>query len=184
MTIQQITARAKKIRKLRPGTQWKNALKQAAAQLRAGKKVSGPAAPVVGAVRKRKKPRRTYKKSAKVYRAKVRRVSGTNEGLGNTGLLLGVAGIAVVGYFLMRSNNNTGTGGTGFNQQLPPLYQSNNQTRNQQSAEIVQWATAAGIALAGIAKIIESLNNKSDQEVNQMYQTAQQEGELDLGYWV
>lgn len=110
--------------------------------------------------RKRRRSRPRYKVSHKV-----RRVRGTGGGGIKTKDLLLFGGIAIGGYLLYKSMNkatSTITPVTG----APPLVLTSNQQRNDQSQQIIAWATAGGMALDAITRLIQSLNTKSDSQVS------------------
>lgn len=65
---------------------------------------------------------------------------------------------------------------------LPPITQTSNYTRNQQSQNIIAYATAAGLALSAIASLIDKLNKSSDQEVQNIYDDVNTTG--DVGVYV
>jgi hypothetical protein len=41
-------------------------------------------------------------------------------------------------------------------------------TRDSQAQKIIAWATAGGLAIDAIAKLIQSLNQSSDTTINQL----------------
>lgn len=60
----------------------------------------------------------------------------------------------------------------------PPLVQTNNQLRNQQSNEILQYAMAASLGIDSIIKLISQLNRKSDAEIESIHENVDQGGGL------
>lgn len=60
----------------------------------------------------------------------------------------------------------------------PPLTTTGNQVRNQQSQDIVAYAMAAGMAFDAITKLINSLNQRGDNEVQYIYDELDRGGDL------
>jgi hypothetical protein len=104
-----------------------------------------------------------------------RRRSVGGSGGGSNMLLLAGLGIAAV-YFLSRKPTTT----TPTLPNLPPLAQTNNYTRNTQSQDILNYAMAAGLATNLIYNLIDRLNNSSDQEVQNIYDTVNTTGDVEV----
>lgn len=85
---------------------------------------------------------------------------------GGSGLLIGVGLGALALYFL--SKPKTPAYPTTY-PQLPPLTQTSNYQRNNQTSEILNYALAAGIAADAIASLIDRLNKSNDTEVSNIY---------------
>lgn len=113
---------------------------------------------------RKRKPRRSTRRKTVSGPARRRSVgkSGGNKML--IGLAIGAAAI----YFLTRGSQQPRTN-TNF--QLPPLAQTANYNRNTQSADLVNYAVAGGLAIDAIIKLIDKLNSSSDQEVQNIYDT-------------
>lgn len=195
-TLTKITAEAKRIRKAHPrkydklSNPWSGGyIKEAARNVNKGK-VTRPAkkkkaAPVKKkkrvvskkGSRKRKAPRRVGAVVKAVGRAVGRRrkrkaprkVSGASRrrsvgSRSNMGLIIGIGALALGAVYLMTKDQPPPT-----YQQLPPLQQTGNYTRDQQSNNVLSWAMAAGLTISAITSLIDRLNNGSDQEVNSIY---------------
>jgi hypothetical protein len=195
--LKKITAEAKRIRKQKPKTTWKSAVKQAGAKYRSGK-IRAPKKKVgkVGAKRAkprkkaakrkssaRKKPVTTMVVRERVVRArrvgrsapvKRHRMAGSGGKGGMKNLL--TIGLLVLGGFLLwkalKKPATTLPPGT------PPLYQTSNQLRNDQSNQILQYALAAGLTLDAITKLIQNLNSSRDSDVETIYDELDRGGEL------
>lgn len=198
--LKKITAEAKRIRKRKPKTSWKSAIKQAGKKFRDGK-IRSPRKKKAGAVsgsrkkatkrkksraRKAKKPvtavairkttttvrARKVGRSAPVKRHRMAGGGGNGGNGGGTKKLL-MLGLLVLGGFLiwkaLKPKTATLPPGT------PPLIQTSNPVRNTQTNDIVQYALAAGLAFDAIARLIQSLNNRSDDGISDIYD------ELDRG---
>lgn len=133
----------------------------------------------VMAGKRRRRKRRTTKRRVVMAGPRRRRVSG--EG-GSSKMLIGLAIGAAAIYFLTRSNSQTPTYPNNF--QLPPIAQTGNYTRNNQSQDLVNYAVAGGLAIDAIVKLIDRLNNSSDQEVQNIYDVYQTTGTQGLEYYV
>lgn len=120
--------------------------------------------------------RKKRRRAPRTIRQAGRRSVGKSEGSGTKMLLALAVGGALV-YFLTKKS--TTTAGT---YQLPPVQQTSNYTRNTQAQNIVQYATAAGLAIDAITSLIDRLNSSSDSEVNDIYDSVNTTG--DVGYWV
>lgn len=181
--LKKIVARVKVLRKKHPNAKYKTLQKQAGREFKAGKlkarrkpaakKVTrkrtvkrkrissvGAVASRVAAVRKRKAPRKraaTKKKTSPRRRA---RVSGSGKSI-MPALLLGGLGLAAV-YMLTRRN------------QQPTTYvPTGNYTRDNAASNILAYATAAGLTIAAITKLIQALNSSSDSQVTAANQNPQ-----------
>lgn len=130
------------------------------------KKVSRPRkriAAVSGVKTRRRRSRPRYKVTHKV-----RRVGASGGGGMSTNTLLMLGGLAIGAYFLLRPKSATTATVTQV-PGAPPLQLTTNQQRNNQAAEIIAWATAGGMAIDAVIKLINSLNTKSDAQVSQVY---------------
>lgn len=168
---------AEAARNVKRGKKSKPAKKKAAKKKPVKRKVAAKRKPV-----KRKRaarvravgslvPRKVGKKRTTRKRATTRKVSGQSRrrSVGKkdkTLLVLGLGALAV-GAVYLATRNNRSTSYQG--QPLPPLQQTGNATRDQQSNNILQWAMAGGMALSAITQLIAQLNHGSDQEVDSIY---------------
>ncbi len=199
--LKKITAEAKRIRKKKPKTTWKSAVRQAGAKYRSGKirkpkkvgKVKKKRAAKKRSVRKKAAPKKAARKRSsrkptkaiqvvKVVRVtRVGRVSSPRRkrmaGSGGGGfkkfmpfLLLG--GAALILWHIMKPKAPQVPAGA------PPLIQTTNQSRNQQTNEILQYALAGGLALDAITKLINALNSRSDTDIRDVYDEVNQGGGL------
>lgn len=95
---------------------------------------------------------------------------------GNMGLLLGLGIGALAIYMLTRPKTPT------YNypnlNQLPPLTQTSNYQRNDQTNSILNYALAASLGIDAITKLISSLNNSSDDQVKNIYDHVETTGSL------
>lgn len=97
-------------------------------------------------------------------------------------MLVGLA-IGAGAYLLLSNMNRTPTYPSGgYTGGLNNLIQTQNQTRNTQSQDILNYAMAAGLAANAIASLIERLNSSSDSDVKQIYDHVSTTG--DVGVWV
>jgi hypothetical protein len=129
----------------------------------------------VSGTRKRRRKRRVVMAS----RPRRRRVGSNGGGGGLPKWLLPVALGAAALYFVTKKSTTSVTPGT---YQLPPLTQTQNVTRNNQSNDLINYAIAGGLAVDAIMKLIDKLNNSSDQQVQNIYDTYHATGELDMVY--
>jgi hypothetical protein len=192
--LKRITAEAKRIKKSSPGKSWKSAVKEAGKKYRTGQ---------LGAVKarktakpKRKPAKRTRKpvttivvrqvKAVKVGSRKrrrrsaapKRRMAGTRRrvsGSGKKSNILPILLVAGAGFLLWKALGNK--------QQAPPpgappLVPTNNQVRNQQANDILQYAMAAGLTIDAITRLIKNLNSKGDADVNYYYNTIDSGGQI------
>lgn len=113
------------------------------------------------------KKRRTYKKRRKV--AKVSGVRRRVSGGGKNKLLtiLAIAGVGIGAYMLLKGN-----------QPRPVYYQTGNYARDMQAQQILSWVTAAGATASQLAALINSLNNKTDAQIQQDYYNIQSGGNI------
>lgn len=198
--LKKITAEAKRIRKSKPNTSWKSAVKQAGVKYRTGKirkprrkKVSSVGSTRKKAVKKKKSRSRgkrpvtavAVRKTTTTMRArrvgrsapvKRHRMAGSGSKGGGVKTLLTVGILAGAAYLLWKALKPAAP-------QLPPgttatLYQSQNQQRNDQSNQIVQYAIAAGLTVDAISRLIESLNQSRDADVSNIYDELDRGGEL------
>lgn len=176
-----INKRANQLHKRHPGKKRATLLKQAGKEYRAGK-LSGKKKRrtvarankivVVGAVkrktRKRKlqtvpKRKRVYKAkrvSVKSYKAKrYRRIAGKGSSV-TTALLVG--GGLIAGYLLLKNFTTpapTTIPAAGY-------FNTGNQVRDNNANVVLSYATAAGLTLTAIAKLISVINSSSDSQVS------------------
>lgn len=99
----------------------------------------------------------------------------------NTGLIIAAVGLGAIALLLL-SKKSTTTQPAYQYQNLPPLQQTQNYTRNQQSNDLVNYAIAAGLAVNAIADLIDRLNRSNDNEVGNIYDHVNTTG--DVGAWV
>lgn len=108
-----------------------------------------------------------------------RRVGNNGNGGGGMKWLLPVAlGVGAL-YLLTKKNSPASPGGV---YQLPPLTTTQNQIRNTQSQDLVNYAVAGGLAIDAIMKLIDKLNSSNDQEVQNIYDVYHTTGALDGVY--
>lgn len=191
--LQKITAEAKRIKKNHPNKHRKYSgyQKEAAAKYRAGtigKRKSAPrkkkhkakkrkrASPrkrvaAVGKVKTTRRKKRTVhrkrphrrKGSRRMGAVKRRRSSGSGGISTNKLLLLG--GLAFGAYMLFKPAATT----TKLPAGAPPLVTTTNPVRNNQANDILAYATAGGLAIDAILKLIDHLNSQPDGEVQDIY---------------
>jgi hypothetical protein len=128
---------------------------------------------VMAGKRKRRRKRASTKKR-KIVMAGSRRRRKVGA-LGGNGMLIGL-GIGALAIYLL-TKKSTPTQG---NYQLPPLTTTNNQTRNTQSQDIINYAIAGGLALDAIIKLIGLLNSSSDNDVDNIYDNVNTTGDLSV----
>lgn len=190
--LKKITAEAKRIRKAQPGKSWKNAVKAAGQKYRAGKIGQAKVGKVkrtvkrkkIGKRRKAKRaaPRKVTAVSVREVRAvkvgkvkkrrryrrhsppKKRRMAGSGGGRGKSNIVPIVLAVGA-GLLLWNALKPKTTVPAG----APPLLQTSNTTRNQQSNDIVQYAVAAGLTLDAISRLIQNLNSRGDQDIQYYY---------------
>lgn len=206
--LKKISTEAKKIRKRHPGKSWKSAVKEASRRYNAGtirpsrkKKHKATARKhkprrvrkrhSVGAVhhtKKRSRKRSTRKRSTRrektshkkqhKSRKRGRRVGAVVQQQSKMDwtpiLVVGALGLAAWALFKKSDNGGQPPVPAG----APPLAISTNPTRNSQASNIIAYATAAGMLLPAITKLIQSLNSKSDSEVNSIYNSVDSTGEI------
>lgn len=181
--LKKINARVKVLAKKHPNAKRTTLQKQAGREYKAGKlkakrkpaakkvarkkvvkrrRVASVGAVVrrVAAVRKRKAPRKRASVKKKTVTRKRARVSGSGKSI-MPALLLGGLGLAAV-YMLTRRNQPSTT------------YQpTGNYTRDNAASNILAYATAAGLTIAAITKLIQALNTSSDAQVTAANQNPQ-----------
>jgi len=123
----------------------------------------------------KKRARKRRKKRPVVMAGSRRRSVGKK---GNSNLLLAL-GIGAAVYFLTKKP--TPTYPPGYSQ-LPPLAQTNNYQRNEQTSSVLNYALAAGLAFDAITKLIDRLNSSDDTQVKQIYDNVATTG--DVGVYV
>jgi hypothetical protein len=121
---------------------------------------------------KRKRRRSPKKRTVVMAGSRRRRKVGA---LGGNGMLVGLGIGALALYLLTKKSTYTPTPGT---YQLPPLNTTNNYTRNTQSTDLINYAIAGGLAIDAIIKLIDRLNNSSDQEVTNIYDRVNTTGDF------
>lgn len=127
----------------------------------------------------KRKPRRRRRRVVMAGRTRRRRVGSNGNGGGGMKWLLPVAiGVGAL-WFLSRKNVPASPGGV---YQLPPLTNTQNQVRNTQSQDLVNYAVAGGLAIDAIMKLIDKLNTSSDQQVQNIYDVYHTTGSLDGVY--
>lgn len=108
------------------------------------------------------------RKSRKKHRSRPRRQSHRRRvsGAGSSGMntLLAVGLGVGAAYLLMKGPSSPAPTPT-----YPALQSSGNVTRDSQASEIVGYAIAAGYAVDAITRLIQSLNTKSDTDINNTY---------------
>lgn len=175
--LKKIRARVKQLQKKNPHAHYKNLQKQAGKEFKSGKlKTVGKRKPAKKKAAKRKVAKRTvaiihHAKPAprKLHRRKRRsvgaavashrrrRVSGSGS---NLMPIVAIGGLAVLAYFLLKPRTTTL-----LPSQIPGLVTTGNAARDNSAANIVAYATAAGIAATALSKLIDSINNSSDSTV-------------------
>lgn len=113
--------------------------------------------------RKRRKRRATYKVTHRV-----RRVSGTGRGISTTNMLL-FGGLLIGAYLLLKPKSSGSVQLPGTPPAAPPLQLTGNTTRDTQAQQIIAWATAGGMAVDAVIKLINTLNTKPDTQVSAVY---------------
>lgn len=83
-----------------------------------------------------------------------------------------LAGAALIAWHLLKPKQPQLPAGA------PPLVQTGNQLRNQQTNEILQYALAGGLAIEAITKLIQSLNTRNDTDIRQIYDEVNHGGGL------
>ena len=107
-----------------------------------------------------------------------RRVGSNGNGGGMKWLLPVALGVGAL-YLLTKKNSPASPGGV---YQLPPLTTTQNQVRNSQSQDLVNYAVAGGLAIDAIMKLIDRLNSSNDQEVQNIYDVYHTTGTIDGVY--
>ena len=196
--LKKINARAKQLKKKHPNAKYKTLQKQAGKEFKAGKlkakrkpakRKSVNRKRTVGAIRKRKTsvPRKRTKRLGAKARARVitrvitkvryrtrakkqtkRRRIGAAGSKSMVPLLIGGAVVLGLGYMLLKKSTGT-----------PTLIQTGNQQRNSSANNVLAYATAVGLGISAIAKLIDALNNSGDTAVITAGQNPQ--GYIDQG---
>lgn len=117
--------------------------------------------------------RRSHSKRRVVMAGRGRRTRSVGK-KGNLGLLLAVGVGALAVYMLTRPKT---TPYPNLNQ-LPPLTQTPNYQRNDQTNSILNYALAASLGIDAITKLINSLNSSNDDQVKQIYDQVETTGAL------
>jgi hypothetical protein len=182
--LKKITTRAKALKKKHPNAQWKTLVKQAGREYRTGTipkkrkkvakvgKVSGKRrykvthrVKKVGAVKRRKPAKKSVRpaRSKPVTRVirrtrtimKVRKV-GARSPINKLMPLLLLAGAGIIAYMILKPRTTTPAN---------TLVLTGNSTRDNSAQNLLSYATAAGLGVDAILKIINALNNSSDSAV-------------------
>lgn len=119
------------------------------------------------------KPTRRRSRKRRVIMAGTRRRSVGKKG--GSGLIIGL-GIGLIAYLLLSRKTTTSPYTT--YPQLPPLTQTQNYQRNDQTSAIVNYALAAGLAVNAITALIEKLNNSDDQSIKNIYDHVETTGSI------
>lgn len=114
--------------------------------------------------------KRHKKPAAKSHR---RRVSGTGM---STGTLVAI-GLGLGALYLITKKPDAPVY---QNTQLPPIAQTGNYTRDQQSQNIVSYAMAAGLAVDAITRLINTLNQSNDSDVSNIYDRVNTTGDIGI----
>lgn len=120
----------------------------------------------VGAVSRSRKRRRKSHRTRRV--GAVRRSGG---GI-STGTVVAVGLGALAVYMLTRPKQ------TALPSSVPPLVTTTNPLRNSQSQDIIAYATAGGLAIDAVIRLINSLNTKSDAEVQAAHSEINETGAI------
>lgn len=127
----------------------------------------------------KRKVRRKRRRVVMAGRTRRRRVGSNGNGGGGMKWLLPAAiGVGAL-YLLSKKNSPASPGGV---YQLPPLTNTQNQVRNSQSQDLVNYAVAGGLAIDAIMKLIDKLNTSSDQQVQNIYDVYHTTGSLEGVY--
>lgn len=154
-----VTAKRKSVKKRRPVRNRRRVVRQTQ-RMSLVRVVSG------------KKVKRTRRKKRRVIMAGRRRRAVGKKG--GSGLLIGL-GIGALAIYLM-SRPKTQTYPT--YPQLPPLTQTQNYQRNDQTSSILNYALAAGLAVNAITALIDKLNNSDDQQIKNIYDHVETTGSI------
>lgn len=124
--------------------------------------------------RRRRRKRTVARRRVVMAGSRPRRRSVGGDGSSNK-LLIGLGLGALAVYFLTKKSTTTPV----QYQNLPAVTQTSNATRNSQSQDIVNYAMAAGLAATAIAKLIDSLNSSSDDEISNVYDYVNTTGNIE-----
>lgn len=127
-------------------------------------------------VKKRRSTGRKKTTGRKVGATRKQR-NGNGGGI-STGKVLLLAGLAVGAYFLLKP----GTDKVQLPPGAPPLVTTTNPVRNTQANDILTYAAAGGLAIDAIIKLINSLNNSSDTEVQDLHDNINSGGGIPAGW--
>lgn len=201
--IRWIARKAKELRKQNPNAHrtWNAYVKQASnmwARKKSAPVKRSPKKKVARKVRRKvssitirektDKPRTRAKKVYQVTRTKkgqyksFKRV-GSAGGSNLLPIALGVVGVGLL-YLLFKNNRNTPMYPAGYPSNYPTYQPTGNQYRDQNAQKIIAYATAGGLAIDAIARLIESLTNKSDNDIQQIYDTIDTTGTVPEYAWV
>lgn len=125
-----------------------------------------------------KRRRRSRPRKRRVVMAGSRRRRSVGKGPGK-GLLIGL-GVGALALYLLTRKSSTGYP-PGYTS-LPPLSQTQNINRNNQTNNIINYAIAGGLAIDAIIKLIDRLNTSNDNEVQNIYDHVNTTG--DVGVWI
>lgn len=161
--LRKLNNRVKQLKRLHPGASRENLMKRAGKEYRAGKLKNVSKMRKVGKAKTaapKKAKRKTVVRTVvvhKVRRIKVKhvrrraRVSGKGVGLMP---VVAVAALGIGAYLLLKPKTTQAA------------YQpTGNIVRDNQASNVIAYATAAGLTITAITKLIEALNNSSDQQV-------------------
>lgn len=156
----------------------KKTVKRKPVKRKAAKRTRARKSPAKKQTRRRKRTVVTKTVSRRTVGAARRRsVSGKS----NLGMMLGIGALALGAWYIYNQSKKPQLTYPNLNQ---ALLQTNNVQRNQQTSDIVSYAVAAGFAVDAITKLIDSLNKKSDSEVNQITSSINATGEIPSYVWV
>ncbi len=173
--LKKITDRVKALRKKHPKAKYKSLQQQAGKEYKAGKLKNKAARKKVSGVKKTARKKAASKKTARKRAPRVKVITrqitiGTIKrkrrkaapkrkaarrrkvgGLGNSTLpiILGIGALAAVAYFALKPA--TPTAQLAYNP-------TGNQTTDNKAAEIMAWASAAGLGITAITSLINALN--------------------------
>lgn len=210
--LKKITTRAKAIRRAHPGKAWKTAVKEAGREYRSGKiktkkrpvkrvihkrakrarrRALGAIRPNTGALtvreivtasrarvgsHRRKPKRRRARATRRASPPRRRRIGQRSSNSALMPVLLTVgAGLLAYVIFKRQSPPPAGTNQQG-------LVSTGNAYRDSRAAEILAWATAGGLAIDAISKLIAALNSSDQRTIDDVKNTIDQDGTLPYGF--
>jgi hypothetical protein len=190
--LAKIRSRVKQLQKKHPNAKFRTLQKQAGREFKAGT-IPKKRKPAKRKAAKRKSVRRKVTVKRKVRRvvrsvktvgtrrrrtrrkpvkrvARRRRVGGTG-GMNMLVPVLALGALGVGAYLLLKPKPAS-----------TQLQYTGNPARDNSASNILAWATAAGIGVNAIAALIQSLNRKTDAEVQQAAASVDQYGDLPPGF--